>query len=390
MNLLYIGTLPPHPGGSATASAPYLAGLGRLGHVVHALAPITAVTRAAGEAFARQYPALRIHRYEIDRFLIDSWKGWSDRISARETETIAGRLPRLIDRTAPEIVIAGRESYAWILPEILKRFGIPTLAIAHGALIRRYDDTGGPVADEPTVARLRTAHATAVPSSHMREAACRFQLSPVYRIGNPVDMSRFTPTLKCDRLLRSLDLDRDHVVVVHASNMKPLKRAGDVVDAAIRCLGENPNLRFVFVGDGHDRRVLEARCVDAGIDSCVRFTGWVDSASMPAYVNLADIVVQCSEFENQPMIILESQACARAVVASDIPGHRELITDGDSGHLYPVGDVDALATRILELASDEARRMAIGTRARRVVACHDSALVARRYETVLRSIVRAG
>jgi glycosyltransferase involved in cell wall biosynthesis len=55
---------------------------------------------------------------------------------------------------------------------------------------------------------------------------------------------------------------------------------------------------------------------------------------MPDYINLADIVVMPSAAETQALVYLETQACARLLLASDIPGAREVIVDGETGLLF--------------------------------------------------------
>ena len=67
----------------------------------------------------------------------------------------------------------------------------------------------------------------------------------------------------------------------------------------------------------------------------VRFAGWIDYARMPDYINLGDIVVMPSESEGLARVYLEAQACARVLVASDIPPAREVVTEGETGLLFP-------------------------------------------------------
>jgi glycosyltransferase involved in cell wall biosynthesis len=71
--------------------------------------------------------------------------------------------------------------------------------------------------------------------------------------------------------------------------------------------------------------------------------------------------------EGVPRALLEAAACARPIVASDVPGCREIVRPGDTGHLVPPHDIQALAAAIAEIAGDPARRAAMGRAGRALV-----------------------
>ena len=85
---------------------------------------------------------------------------------------------------------------------------------------------------------------------------------------------------------------------------------------------------------------------------------------MADYYSLSDFTVLASGSEGLSMTCLESMACGRPVLASDIPGSRELITHDAEGLLFPVGDIDAIADTILALAQDPDQRGRLGAAAR--------------------------
>src|SRR5205809_3386112 len=93
---------------------------------------------------------------------------------------------------------------------------------------------------------------------------------------------------------RSSDL-HDGIVVMHVSNLKPLKRALEIVDSAARALKLNRRLVYVIVGDGFQRQAMEEACRSNGIAEHFRFVGWVEYSRVPAYLNLADLVVMPSD-----------------------------------------------------------------------------------------------
>jgi glycosyltransferase involved in cell wall biosynthesis len=154
---------------------------------------------------------------------------------------------------------------------------------------------------------------------------------------------------------------------MHVSNLRDIKRPLDLVASAAEALRQDPRLLYVIVGDGTLRRAMEDECRRRQVAGRFRFTGWVDRARVPAYLNLADLVVMPSEAESRSLVCLEAQACGRLLLASDIPGARELLADGATGLLFRKGDVDDLTAKTLHAAADPGLRAAIGCQAREAV-----------------------
>jgi glycosyltransferase involved in cell wall biosynthesis len=109
---------------------------------------------------------------------------------------------------------------------------------------------------------------------------------------------------------------------------------------------------------------MEDACQQAGIQDRVRFTGWVDYPRVPDYINLADLVVMPSADEGLARVYLETQACGRVLLASDIPAAREVVVDGQTGLLFRAGDLADLTATTLRAAAAAPLRAAIGRQAR--------------------------
>jgi glycosyltransferase involved in cell wall biosynthesis len=107
---------------------------------------------------------------------------------------------------------------------------------------------------------------------------------------------------------------------------------------------------------------------------------------MPHVVNCADIVVLPSAGEAQARVYLETQACERTLIASDIPAAREVVDDDRTGMLYRTGDVSQLAAKILIASRDPDLRAKLGGRARKSVVSHSLPRVAALYAQLLGEI----
>jgi 2-deoxystreptamine N-acetyl-D-glucosaminyltransferase/2-deoxystreptamine glucosyltransferase len=150
----------------------------------------------------------------------------------------------------------------------------------------------------------------------------------------------------------------------------------------------NRRVVFVIVGDGPLRATMEAACRRKGISDRFRFTGWVDHGRVPRLINLADIVVVTSETEGLARVYLETQACARVLLASDIPAAREVVTDGATGLLFAAGDIEGLTARILQAVADPAFRTTVGRQARERVRAHSLDEAFRAYAALLDAVIR--
>ena len=126
----------------------------------------------------------------------------------------------------------------------------------------------------------------------------------------------------------------------------------------------DPRLLYMIVGDGPNRGPMTVECERRGVLDRFRFPGWIPHGEVPRYMNLADIVVMPSENEAMAFAYLETQACGRVLIASDIAATREVVDDGVNGLLVEVGDSAAMAEATLRAAADAGLRQAIGARAR--------------------------
>ena len=132
---------------------------------------------------------------------------------------------------------------------------------------------------------------------------------------------------------------------------------------AKKLLEKRQDVRFYIVGDGSLRKQLEQKAAALGISEQVTFTGFLqDVEKIEAAL---DIAVITSKAEALCLSILESMIAGIPAVGTDSGGVAEVIRHGENGFLIPVGDSDALAERLDELLTDDAKRNAFGAQAKR-------------------------
>jgi glycosyltransferase involved in cell wall biosynthesis len=391
LNLLYVGTLPPHRGGSAIVASYLLPALLQAGHRVRALAPLPANADGAVADAEFKYPELSITWFPVPSHSNSFSLGSTHNNYRRaEHEAIARSLPRLITRESPHVLILGRESVAWHAVAAAQQAGIPTLMLAHGGTTFASLATGSN--QEPHFRLLqdlwRGVDQIVAVAAHLKRALRRLGLLNVTVIPNPVDVHRFSPGTKNRTLLRALGISPHDRVILHASNLRPVKRADDIIASAEITLKSDPRLLYIIVGDGPGRVHLEAQCRGKGIVDRFRFPGWIEHARMPEYLRLADIIVMPSESEGQSLVYLEAQACGRVLLASRIEGAREVIRDGETGFLFDTGNVCQLSAMTLRLAEAPLHRARIGDQAYKAAQVHAVDATAAKYTECLLKLIR--
>ena len=134
-----------------------------------------------------------------------------------------------------------------------------------------------------------------------------------------------------------------------------------MVKVFARVARERP-AQLVLVGDGPDRSAAEWLAHDLGIQSRVHFLGKQERVN--ELLPLADLLLMPSELESFGLAALEAMACKVPTIATRVGGVPELIDDGVTGLLFPVGDVEGMATGALSLLGDPKRLNAMREAAR--------------------------
>jgi len=150
-------------------------------------------------------------------------------------------------------------------------------------------------------------------------------------------------------------------IVMHVSNFRAVKRLQDVVEVFARIRREVP-ARLVLVGDGPDRPRALKRAADLGLRDDVLFLG--RHGSVEEILSCADLFLLPSQSESFGLAALEAMACGAPVVASNAGGLPEVVADGVTGYLLPVGAIDQMAEAGVRILSDPEHAKALSKAAR--------------------------
>lgn len=386
-----VGAIPPNPGGGSISRLQITSGLARAGHDVCVVAPITADSLAGGDRTAAAHPEIRVVRYPMSSFhLITNTAPPDDHVN-EERDQVASLFPVVVRSFAPDVVVIGRESFAYFVPRLAEEYRLPSVQLLRGSPTDYIVDGRFPADEtERLLGEFRRVDWLIAVSRHMADGLRRMGFENVTFIRNGIDTEQFRPGPPSGTLRTELGIEEGATMVLVPAHMNARKRPEDVVRSAELALRQNPNLVYVMAGNGVLRERVELLCAEKGLTEHFRFPGSFDYELMPDLMNTADIIVMASEAEGLARVYLEATACGRLLIASDIAAAREVIEDGVNGLLFRVGDYEHLAARTLEVAADRALRQEVGRRARERAVGWTLEGVIPQYERELERVVGAG
>lgn len=241
-------------------------------------------------------------------------------------------------------------SAAYMAREILKSEGlyVPFITTLHGTDITI---VGKDAALEPVVTFSinQSNGITSVSGDLKKDTYDHFKVTKdIEVIHNFIDLDRFKKQKK-DHFKTAI-CPNGEKMIVHTSNFRKVKRVQDVVRVFCEVRKKLP-VKLLLVGDGPERTRVEAlaRELECGAED-VRFLGKLDQVE--EVLSVADLFMMTSEKESFGLAALEAMACEVPVISTNAGGLPELNEDGVSGYLCDVGDVDAMATKAIEILDD--------------------------------------
>jgi len=190
-------------------------------------------------------------------------------------------------------------------------------------------------------------------------------------LGNGIDLARFDrrrlTDASLDDLRDEIDIESQAPVIGFVGRLVEEKGILDLLEAAKAVIEAVPRAQFLIIGPYDDDKPDALRPEVAqqfGVAASCRFLGMRND--MPELYALMDVLVLPSYREGFPRAPMEASAMGVPTVVSNIRGCREAVDPGENGLLFPVGDVDALAKRVIELLGDDERRAKMAVAGRRI------------------------
>lgn len=341
---------------------------------------------------ARYDQARSLLRHEAHRIADHAATGWLGQAAFRHVGHVPAGLRRWIQSVKPALIHAqfGRGG-ALALP-LARSCGLPLVVTFHGgdATKDRHFDDRGPIRtifQRRRAALARHAALFLCVSDFVRETLIRRGFPPAklrtHRLGIELpEEPELRPPTGSRRLL-------------FVGRLTEKKGVDDLIAMAEVCQAQGSAVELVVVGDGSERRRLEAKASRASLR--VAFTGWLSPEGVADEMARASALVvpsrtaRSGDAEGIPTVILEAQARGVPVIATRHGGIPEAIRDGESGLLVPEGRPDALAETACRLLADPALHSQLQRHAFRSVSADFSARrQSERLEDLLLGVVQSG
>jgi len=166
-----------------------------------------------------------------------------------------------------------------------------------------------------------------------------------------------------DAVREAWQIPASGTVVLFCAKLQPWKRPQDLLEAFARA--KVPDSFLVFAGDGSLRNQIEKRIQELGVSGRVRILGFVNQSQLPEVYCASDLFVLPSLYEPFGLVVNEAMLCGCPVVVSDRVGAKyDLVRQGENGYIFPVGDVEVLATIFRDVLSDSGKRNLMSSAAR--------------------------
>ncbi|MDF1548169.1 MAG: glycosyltransferase family 4 protein [Bacteroidales bacterium] len=198
-------------------------------------------------------------------------------------------------------------------------------------------------------------------SKCIREKGMVAAINPYLKIkiiGNGIDPEQFKPISK---------VKNKQLTLICPARLIKLKSQDLLIKAVARLKEKGIFLNLNLVGYGDEMENYTRLAQQLGVTKQVNYTGYVKRDQMITEYNRADILVMPSQNEGMSNALIEGMACGLPVLVSDVGGTEELVTNGENGYIFPVGDFEKLCNLLLEMVKSPERLKEMGEKSREIV-----------------------
>lgn len=192
-----------------------------------------------------------------------------------------------------------------------------------------------------------------------RETAVQYGMNPEKTVVFPwgVDLEHFKPhaaprtahngfTLFCNR------------------SWEPNYGVDVLARAFVRVAQQRPEVSLLLLGGGSQGGVIRQILTNGGVLDQVTFAGQISNSDLPRFYQMADLYISASHVDGSSVSLMEALACGLPCLVSDIPANKEWVREGENGWLFPDGNADELARKILQALEMREKLSGIGKNAR--------------------------
>jgi glycosyltransferase involved in cell wall biosynthesis len=123
-----------------------------------------------------------------------------------------------------------------------------------------------------------------------------------------------------------------------------------------KVVSENVDVNLLIIGNGPTMEIAGKMIKSLYLEKNIKIIPRVKHSEIKMYYMASDLFILPSYSEGLPKVVLEAMACGTPVVASNIPGHKDVINNNMTGYLFKTGDVEDLSSKIIKALGDREKR----------------------------------
>jgi len=204
-------------------------------------------------------------------------------------------------------------------------------------------------------------------------------------INNGIDITKFTNRKKNTELFHKLGLNENHFVIGNVSRFDVQKNQMLLIQSAYYLVRKYPQMRLVFVGDGHTLNTMKRFAKDSNLENYIVFTGEVEN--IEDYYPLFDVFVLPSMWDGMPYTLLEAMASRLPVICSNLGNNLEIIKNNYSAMTVNPNEMDDMFQKISVLYQNKELGEKIAQNAMIESTQYDEIETVRKYEELYYGVI---
>ena len=220
-------------------------------------------------------------------------------------------------------------------------------------------------------------------------------LTAVSKYLKRVTLNKFTvskeieviPNFVDHKKFKKIEKNQNQKIIIHSSNFRPVKRITDIINA-FEIISKEINCKLILIGHGPELEKSKNLAKNLNLLNQISFLGNI--TNLENILGKADVFLLPSEIESFGLAALEAMSCQVPVVASNVGGLKELISNGKEGYLTNVGAIDKIAYYTIKILQDSELQKKLGKNARKkVLKKYVPDIIVPKYETFYKKILEA-
>jgi len=194
-----------------------------------------------------------------------------------------------------------------------------------------------------------------------RDKAVHYGMNPDHTVVFPwgVDLQHFAPATDHRSLIT------DHFTLFCNRSWEPRYGVDVLAKAFVKVARQNPDVELLLLNGGSQGQVIREILQRGGALERVSMPGQVSQRDLPRFYRMADLYISPSHVDGSSVSLMEALACGIPCLVSDILANKEWVTENENGWLFPDGNADALAAKILTVIAQREKLAEVGRAARR-------------------------